>query len=204
MTPQSDTAIARQQRVKKAERARRYLQGGTLRRDDSDDELGLEDHPWEWIYEDRQAIEDGEPTEMDVDALNTNVGEVSGNGSFKEREARRRSSGASRQKIIGAKMGQFECKVGDTVLLKAEGNNEAWVGIICEFMEEEDEKVANFMWFSTEKEIRNKEKKRKDFVPVKLPLKYVVFGSNARPRTKYTFHHHGTSTPWHRLMEKPQ
>jgi len=64
-------------------------------------------------------------------------------------------------------MGSFECRVGDCVLLKAEGNNEAWVGLICEFMEDEDEgKVANFMWFSTEKEIRNKEKKRTDFMQV--------------------------------------
>lgn len=64
-------------------------------------------------------------------------------------------------------MGSFECRVGDCVLLKAEGNNEAWVGLICEFMEDEDEgKAANFMWFSTETEIRNKEKKRTDFMQV--------------------------------------
>jgi origin recognition complex subunit 1 len=64
-------------------------------------------------------------------------------------------------------MGNFECKVGDCVLLKAEGTNEAWVGMICEFIEEDDgEMVANFMWFATEKEIRNKEKKRTDFMQV--------------------------------------
>ncbi|KAK3696549.1 Origin recognition complex, subunit 1 [Vermiconidia calcicola] len=35
----------------KLEEARHYLSGGGVLREDSDDELGLEDHPWEWIYE---------------------------------------------------------------------------------------------------------------------------------------------------------
>ena len=67
-------------------------------------------------------------------------------------------------------MGNFSCRVGDCVLLKAESNNEAWVGLICDFVEEEDEDGnlemgANFMWFSTEREIRNKGKKRGDALP---------------------------------------
>lgn len=67
-------------------------------------------------------------------------------------------------------MGDFECHLGDTVLLKAEGSNEAWVAIICEFIdnEDEDEMAASFMWFSTEKEIRNRDKKRSDFHWVSL------------------------------------
>ncbi|KAF2486885.1 origin of replication binding protein [Neohortaea acidophila] len=36
----------------KLEQARHYLSGGGVLREDSDDELGIEDHPWEWIYED--------------------------------------------------------------------------------------------------------------------------------------------------------
>lgn len=117
----------------KAERARRYLSGGIIR-EDSDDELGLEDYPWEWIY--------------------------SENTDNKHRDDPR---------IIGARMGGFECRIGDSCLLKAEGSNEAWVGIICAFEEEEeDEKAANFMWFSTEREIRNKQKKRTDAFPVRL------------------------------------
>ncbi|KAI9655355.1 MAG: Origin recognition complex, subunit 1 [Bathelium mastoideum] len=104
------------------ETARRYLSGAIFR-EDSDDELGLEDHPWEWIYD---------------------------NG----------PSGA--KIIVGARMGAFECRRGDTVLLKAEGNA-AWVGIICYFLEDEEdedrEKMANFMWFSSEKEIVNKKKR---------------------------------------------
>ncbi|KAI9713812.1 MAG: Origin recognition complex, subunit 1 [Bogoriella megaspora] len=112
------------------ETARRYLSGAIFR-EDSDDELGLEDHPWEWIYND------------DANAKTV---------------------------IAGARMGNFECRRGDIVLLKAEGNA-AWVGIICYFFEDEEdeerEKMANFMWFSTEKEIRNK-KKRTDFLEHEL------------------------------------
>lgn len=120
----------------KVERARRYLATGGIAREDSDDELGLEDHPWEWIY----SQTDGR-----------------------------------RGKIEGARMGHFECKVGDSVLLKAEGNNEAWIGLICNFQEDEDEDgdvemAANFMWFSTEREIRNKQKKRTDVLPYEMYL----------------------------------
>ena len=72
-------------------------------------------------------------------------------------------SNNKQQRIVGAQFGKFRCKIGDCVLLKAEGVKEAWVAIICEFAEDEDEnKVANFMWFSSEKEVRNKNKKRSD------------------------------------------
>lgn len=116
----------------KAERARQYLREGGVAREDSDDELGLEDHPWEWIY---------------------------------SKDPAKRAKNAP--EIIGARMGEFRCMIGDCVLLKAEGNGEAWIGLICNFeeYEEEDGKVANFMWFSTEKEIRNKQKKRTDHLP---------------------------------------
>lgn len=94
-------------------------------REDSDDELGLDDLPWEWIYEGK--------------------------------------------KICGARMGSFECHLGDAVLLKAPASNEAWVAILYDFSdaEEEDddgdtviEKQATMLWFSSEKEIRNNRKKR--------------------------------------------
>ncbi len=118
----------------KAERARQFLRSGGVLREDSDDELGLDDHPWEWIYSEGTDTDDPEPNQ-----------------------------------IIGARMGDFQCSIGDCCLLKAEGTNEAWVGIICAFQEvdeEDGEKGANFMWFSTEKEIRNKQKKRMDALPV--------------------------------------
>lgn len=117
----------------KAARARQYLHTGGVLREDSDDELGYDDLPWEWIYPEETDSEDGE------------------------------------DEPVGARMGDFQCAIGDCCLLKAEGTNEAWVGIICGFAEDEDgEKAANFMWFSTEKEIRNKQKKRTDVLPVRL------------------------------------
>lgn len=117
----------------KAERARKYLSGGGVIRDDSDDELGLEDHPWQWVYDKRK---DSKNEETD---------------------------------IVGARMGAFECMIGDCVLVKAEGTHEAWIGLICDFQDdEEDGKMADFMWFSTDREIRNKQKKRNDALPVSL------------------------------------
>ncbi|KAK7426855.1 Origin recognition complex, subunit 1 [Neonectria magnoliae] len=121
-------------------RRRRALAGGS--RGESDDELGSDDAHWEWIYSTSPSLEDqlNEP----------------------QSDRKRKVSG---NKIVGARVGQFECRVGDCVLLKADGSNEAWVALICEFVEDdgEGEKAANFMWFSTEKEIRNKDKKRSDF-----------------------------------------
>lgn len=122
-------------------RPRRVVQPG-IARSDSDDELGVDDHPWEWVYTDEQKTTQGRQ-----------------DGAARKRK--RITEGEP--EIVAARMGSFTCSVGDTVLLKAEGTGEAWVGIICEFMEEEDgEKAANFMWFSSEKEIRNKQKKRMD------------------------------------------
>lgn len=112
---------------------------GGVAREDSDDELGLDDHPWEWIYRSSQP----------------------------SASATKRKRGIQHD-IVGARMGSFACYVGDCVLLKAEGSNEAWVGIVSEFREadEDGDKAANFLWFSTEKEIRNSDRKRSDFLPV--------------------------------------
>jgi origin recognition complex subunit 1 len=114
-----------------------------ITREDSDDELGTEDLPWEYIYESDIVVTSAE------------------DGASRKRK---RTQGLN--KIIAARTGNFECKLGDTVLLKAEGSNEAWVGLICEFGEDDGEMSAYFMWFSSEKEIRNKQKKRTDFLPV--------------------------------------
>lgn len=113
-----------------------------IRREDSDDELGTEDHPWEWIY----AAEAAEPSNRY-------------GGSRKRKRLRN-------QQVVGARMGDFQCMLGDIVLLKGEVSHEAWVGIICEFLVDEGEKAASFLWFSGENEIRNKQKKRTDSLPV--------------------------------------
>jgi len=134
----------------KVERARQYLSGGGVTREDSDDELGFDDHPWQWIYSNDRRGKNGEP------------------------------------EIIGARMGNFQCMIGDCVLLKAEGTGGAWIGLICDFQDdnEDDEKAANFMWFSTEREIRNKQKKRTDALPVHgdqiLVLKITKYSSRMK------------------------
>lgn len=150
----------------KAERARQLLSGGGVIREDSDDELGFDDFPWEWIYANDY---DSEHEEQD---------------------------------IVGARMGTFECKIGDCVLLKAEGTHEAWIGLICDFEEAEAEgKMANFMWFSTEREIRNKQKKRVDAAPVGLTIESGEdFKLNYHDRTRSTSHLLGTSTLYPRSM----
>lgn len=113
-------------------------------RDDSDDELGDEDYPWEWIYQSPPDVDKAEPV-------------------------RKRKRHDTPEEIIGARNGEFECYLGDCVLLKAEGSHEAWVGIVTEFVDEDEdgEMAANFLWFSSEKEIRSREKKRTDFLPVR-------------------------------------
>ena len=116
--------------LSKAERARQLLSGGGVIREDSDDELGYDDYPWEWIYAEDVNSKDEE------------------------------------KQIIGARMGSFECRIGECVLLKAEGTHEAWIGLICDFEGNDEGMMANFMWFSTEREIRNKQKKRTDALPV--------------------------------------
>jgi origin recognition complex subunit 1 len=124
-------------------RAKRDLPG--VAREDSDDELGTDDLPWEWIYEQEEAPE-ADPAE--------------------ENGRKRKRSAVQQAQIIGARMGNFECHLGDIMLLKAERTSEAWVGIICDFQVDEDgEKAANFMWFSSAQEIRNP-KKRTDFLEV--------------------------------------
>jgi origin recognition complex subunit 1 len=117
-----------------------------ITREDSDDELGTEDLPWEYIYQ-SDIAEAAQPEDATT-------------------PSRKRKRAAGANKIVGARTGDFECHVGDAVLLKAEGSNEAWVGLICEFGDDEGEMSAHFMWFSSEKEIRNKQKKRTDFLPV--------------------------------------
>lgn len=156
-------------KASKAERARRYLAGAAVAREDSDDELGLDDHPWVWLYEELQLANgiksDGGSPGSDIISADESDNRASPRLS---RKRKRVTTGLSRtQRIIGARMGSFECHLGDCVLLKAEGTNEAWVGIICEFTNDEEHGMAaRFMWFSSEKEIRNKEKKRKDFMLV--------------------------------------
>lgn len=148
-------ATARQRK-----RTQQWMTKGALVREDSDDELGDEDLPWNWIYEETpQAEGDAEDKKEDS-----------------EKSSRRRRSSRPAQKkraIIGARMGSFECRVGQIVLLKSPEPGKDWVGIVTEFLEEEDDeeeggvlKSARIMWFASPDEfLSTRNKRRADALP---------------------------------------
>jgi origin recognition complex subunit 1 len=169
------------------ERARKWLTKGGILREDSDDELGYEDHPWEWIYEKEQErisspvvkIDDAEDDERN------------------SQDTRRRASRAAaaktpkQPKIIGARMGGFQCCLGEVVLLKSPEAGKNWAGIICEFLEEEDEdaedqeedlvKSAKIMWLASPDEfLSSKRKKRADAL---FNEQYLTADFNVNPLT---------------------
>lgn len=74
----------------RAEKARQILASGAVQREDSDDELGYEDHPWEWIYED---ISDAQASQ---------------NTTPRKRKA---AAAVFGPRIVGARMGSFTCKL---------------------------------------------------------------------------------------------
>ncbi|RGP62839.1 origin recognition complex subunit 1 [Fusarium sporotrichioides] len=134
-------------RTASAEKAKRQLPPNP--HDLSDDELAGDEPTWEWIYNSTPTTERNDEPQSD--------------------RKRRKVVG---DKIVGARIGQFECRIGDALMLKADGSNEAWVALVCDFVEDdgEGEKAVNFMWFSSEREIRNTDKKRTDFYPNELYL----------------------------------
>ncbi|KAL7924988.1 P-loop containing nucleoside triphosphate hydrolase protein [Trichoderma austrokoningii] len=104
--------------------------------------------------------------------VNSEAGEVSWEWIYSTEQTdngegdRKRRRGSASSKIVGARYGDFECRIGDTVMLKAgDVSYGAWIAIICDFREDSEtgEMSADFMWFLTEKEIRNKGRKREDF-----------------------------------------
>ncbi|KAF8469042.1 origin recognition complex subunit 1 [Kalaharituber pfeilii] len=141
-TPKGRTPPQRRPNV---DHARKLLRG--VAREDSDDELGDEDLPWAWIYAGSQETGPSTPS--------------------KKRKVQRQEPDT--QVIIGAKLGdKFECRIGDCLLVKGEGlAGEAYVGLACEFAEEDGQMECNVMWFSTEFEVKNKNK-RTDYLPNEL------------------------------------
>ncbi|RPA85870.1 P-loop containing nucleoside triphosphate hydrolase protein [Ascobolus immersus RN42] len=155
----------------KAERARALLHGG-VPREDSDDELGDEDLPWEWIYEEIEIV-------------------------VPKPKRQKRNAKPETEKVIeivGAKMGSFECRLGDCLLIKGEGlQGEAFVGLAAEFLESENgEKMCKVMWFSTEFEIKNQKKKRMDYLENEL---YITYDFNDAPLPSINGHATVTSIP---------
>jgi len=122
--------------------------------DDDDEVLHVEtdeEQDWEWIYSDDSA-------ELAL------INPTSGHG--RKRKVSSMLQAALGSRIVGARRGKFECRLGDAVRLKADGK-EVWVALICEFNEEDvDSMEATFMWLSPETEIRNKAKRRSDVLPV--------------------------------------
>ncbi|CAG8018824.1 unnamed protein product [Penicillium nalgiovense] len=151
-----------------------WMTKGALVRDDSDDELGVEDLPWNWIYDTNE-----ETTQ-----------EPENNDDTPAKRSRRRSSRPARKKrkIVGAQMGQFQCKVGDVILLKSPEAGKDWVGIVTEFLEEEDGdeedeivKSANIMWFASPDEFMGTRNKRR--TDALSNEQYITLDFNSNPLT---------------------
>ena len=136
--------------------AEKWLTKGALAREDSDDELGYEDHPWEWIYAEATSKTS---EERDI--------------SSKKRKATTMLGENLKTAITGARMGSFTVTVGDAVLLKSPEQGKDWAGIICAFSEtdedDEEEMCAHIQWFCAPDELKSgggsKAKAMPDFLP---------------------------------------
>ncbi|KAL4893983.1 putative origin recognition complex subunit Orc1 [Aspergillus ambiguus] len=176
--PVDDTDPVQTRKRNAHQRAQLWMTKGGLVRDDSDDELGDEDHPWVWIY-------DSNSDEIKGESESTQrTEEVS--RSAKRRQSRPNNN--KRRQIIGARMGQFECRLGQVVLLKSPEPGKDWVGIITEFLEEDDDeaegeviKSANIMWFASPDEFMStRNKRRADALPNE---QYLTADFNTNPLT---------------------
>ncbi|OKL60269.1 hypothetical protein UA08_04509 [Talaromyces atroroseus] len=166
-------------RLSARDKARQWLTKGGLVREDSDDELGYDDLPWEWIYE----------TDTSEDKENKAQAPATEEDDRESQTPRRRSvrPNNKKRKVLGARMGSFECRLGHVVLLKSPEAGKDWVGIITEFLEEEDKddeemiKSANIMWFASPEEfLSTKNKKRADALPNE---QYLTADFNVNPLT---------------------
>ncbi|KAL1955114.1 hypothetical protein VTO42DRAFT_9015 [Malbranchea cinnamomea] len=158
------TKALRQSSNATQELAKQWLTKGGIFHEDSDDELGSEDLPWEWIYDSNDVSDDNSHS----------------------------VPSSTRRRIIGARMGSFECKIGQPVLLKSPEPGKDWAGIICEFLEEAPSeevnpqqdglvKSANIMWFASPDEfISTRKKKRLDALPNE---QYITVDFNVNPLT---------------------
>lgn len=127
--------------------ARALLAGGASHSSHTLDLPDIHDE-WEWLYED---VPNEEVTNPDSPS------------DTRKRKATEAFETDSKRRIVGAQSGSFEVRVGDAIRLKAD-RNETWVALIQGFVEdeEEEEKMAKFLWFTSGKEIRNKAKRRND------------------------------------------
>ncbi|OJD23904.1 hypothetical protein ACJ73_04736 [Blastomyces percursus] len=192
MAPSGKSETRKKKPNRVEERAKQWLTKGGIYRDNSDDELGYEDHPWEWIYEtDLPSTEDARLSDSgdEIDCVTLTKRKAT-----KRKASQRSPRKAPTNKIIGARMGSFECRLGQAVLLKSPEPGKDWAGIICEFLEEEDDdddededgsgelvKSANIMWFASPDEfLATKHKKREDALPNE---QYITMDFNVNPLT---------------------
>jgi hypothetical protein len=131
----------RQKAAAKAAKTRKILKGANTRASDDEDE---EDLPWEWIYEEESRKEEepqgseDESADEDGDVIKT-----------PRKRAARNVKPYAGGRIVGARKGTFDVKVGDAVLLRSEGG-QTWAGLVWRFCEMEDddgfmEKAADFL-----------------------------------------------------------
>lgn len=152
------------------QRPKKYSTKGGLQREDSDDELGYEDHPWEWIYD---SDETNQPPEEE-------------NKNPRKRKASALKDSSKNGSIVGAKMGTFSVRIGDAVLLKSPEQGKDWVALICSFSEtdedDEDEMSVYVQWFCSPEELAfgKRSKIRPDILPNES---YITTDFNMNPLT---------------------
>lgn len=183
MAPAAEISSRKNRVLNARERAQQWMTKGGLVREDSDDELGVVDHPWVWIYE------GNDKTASSNEAQNGTDLSVVPDSPRKPSVAR--TSSKRRRRIIGARMGNFECRLGQVVLLRSPEPGKDWAGIITEFLlddEDDDDdddsepvKSANIMWLASPDEFMStKNKRRPDALPNE---QYVTTDFNVNPLT---------------------
>jgi origin recognition complex subunit 1 len=152
------------------QRPKKYSIKGGLQREDSDDELGYEDHPWQWIYDSDEA---DQPPEDE-------------NKNIRKRKASALKDSSKSATIRGAQMGSFSVRIGDAVLLKSPEQGKDWVALICSFSDtnedDEDEMSVYVQWFCSPEELAfgKRSKIRPDVLPNES---YITTDFNMNPLT---------------------
>lgn len=148
-------------------RQTQYSTKGALARDDSDDELGSEDHPWQWVYDDEDAAD-------------------ASDGEQKSSRKRKASELNKKRRIFGARMGSFFVRIGDSVLLKSPEQGKDWVGLICGFSEmnedDDEEMCAHIQWFCSPDEL-SFGKRGREKPPILPNEQFITTDFNMNPLT---------------------
>ncbi|RMZ84760.1 hypothetical protein DV737_g1031, partial [Chaetothyriales sp. CBS 132003] len=150
---------------------KQWLTKGGLRREDSDDELGYDDLPWEWIYADESAHgQNGAQTTPS-----------------KKRKAGTSMGPSRNRQIVGAKMGSFSVVIGDAVLLKSPEQGKDWVALVCAFSEVnedgEPEMCAHLQWFCSPDELAFSKRSNKRMPEILPNESYLTADFNLNPLT---------------------